>query len=282
MAGTRVIGVGLEDTADGCDAYVQADCTVDDLSEVIREHQPDAVFHGAGTGSIQLSLSDPQSDFRASVVSFQRILDATRREAPNAHVVFPSSASVYGEPESLPVAESAPIRPISPYGHHKAMCELLASEYSTCFDLRVTCLRIFSTFGFRQRKLLVWELAKQSIESGEIVVRGTGAEERDYLLVEDVVAVVFAAAQHATSQVVNVASGSSLTVASVAEAVAMGAGERTPIHYLGGHREGNPQVWRGDTTRLSDLITLPDRDLRAEIAELTRRWREAGLVESSA
>jgi len=112
-----------------------------------------------------------------------------RRSGRRPLVLFPSSAAVYGDLKETRADEETPLAPISPYGFHKAACELLGREYAECFGLRVVVCRLFSLFGPTQRRLLVWELYKQLSGPAQTVwLEGTGEEVRDYLHVEDAAA----------------------------------------------------------------------------------------------
>ena len=148
-----------------------------DISGIVSEFVPDMIFHGAGTASVSGSIESPLDDFRAAAVTWANVLDGIRRSGLRPVVMFPSSAAVYGNPKELPVREDAPVAPISPYGFHKAACELLAREYSECFGLTLVVCRIFSVFGPSQRRLLVWELFDQLSGPEPVVwLGGTGRE----------------------------------------------------------------------------------------------------------
>src|SRR5689334_24629851 len=111
--------------------------SVEDLVNVIREFGPDVVVNASGTASVGASVEDPLHDFQGSVQTCADVLEAVRRSGSRPLVVIPSSAAVYGNPASLPISEDAELRPISPYGFHKAACELLAREYAECFGLNI-------------------------------------------------------------------------------------------------------------------------------------------------
>ena len=137
QAGHDVVGLGR---AAGASthwpaAYKQTEATAEALGSRIGEVGPDLIFHGAGTASVAGSFADPQTDFHGSVQLFRSVLEAMRRSGSKAVLIFPSSAAVYGNPSALPVSEDAPIQPISPYGFHKAICELMAREYAASFAL---------------------------------------------------------------------------------------------------------------------------------------------------
>ena len=229
------------------------------LASSVRAVAPDVIFHAAGRASVGASLSAPAEDFGGSVIPWQTLLEAVRGMDVDKRprLIFPSSAAVYGNPESLPVAETAAAAPISPYGYHKRVCEILGDEYAACFGLDVTVLRLFSVFGAAQRRLLVWELFVQLIGGGETAwLDGTGQESRDFLHVDDLADALLAVATGPRAEglrgadVINVASGVERTVLELAGAVRDTVSPGKEIACRGHERPGDPKRWCADVGRL--------------------------------
>jgi UDP-glucose 4-epimerase len=256
-------------------AFLAADAAHSDLAPALRGFGPDLVLHAAGTASVGASLGAPLDDLRASVMTFANTLDAVRRAGVRSLVLFPSSAAVYGNPAALPVAEDAPLVPVSPYGFHKLACELLAREYAELYGLRVAVARLFSLYGSRQRRLLLWELFTQAAGEGpEVVVGGSGRESRDYLHAEDACAALLdvAAAAGPGLSVVNVASGEETRVEELAKLVVQTVAPGKRLVFRGETRAGDPAHWRADVRRLSLLGSAPPRPLARGVEECLRRW----------
>lgn len=260
-AGHELLGVGRASQPEvgWPGRHAQADVSSSDLADLMAEFAPDVLLHAAGTASVGASLARPLDDLRASVLTWANVLDSVRRSGARPLVVFPSSAAVYGDADALPVSESAPARPISPYGFHKAACELLAREHAECFGMRVLVCRLFSLFGEAQRRLLVWELYRQ-LEGAEAFVRleGTGDETRDYLHVDDAAAALLEFASSLSEErggcaVVNVASGEETRVLDLAEQLRALVAPAKEIRCLGHARAGDPRRWRADTSLLRSL-----------------------------
>ncbi len=277
--GHQVLGIGR--TAQAPDAwpgeYAAADVAHADLSPLVRDFVPDVVFHGAGSASVAASFAAPPEDLRATVQTFGNTLDAVRRSGARPLVIFPSSAAVYGNPETLPVREDAPLRPLSPYGFHKMMCELLAQEYATCFGVRSLVCRFFSVYGPAQKRLLLHQLFAQ-LESNtpEVRLEGTGDETRDYLYVDDLSAAVLklAAAATTTSTTVNVAAGQATRIRDLAELLATLHGSNKRIVAAGQPRLGDPPHWQADTTHLTQRIgPLSARPLPEGLKECLAAWK---------
>ncbi|HEY6230636.1 MAG TPA: NAD-dependent epimerase/dehydratase family protein [Pyrinomonadaceae bacterium] len=263
-AGHDVLGISraTQPSLDWPGQYVSADVVTADLAPVIREFAPDAIFHAAGTASVGASFKAPMDDLRASLLSWANLLDSAHRAGTPPLIIFPSSGAVYGQLESLPVNETARVNPISPYGFHKAACELLAQEYATCFNQRLVVCRLFSLFGEHQRRLLVWELFRQFAGDEDTVwLQGTGEETRDYLHVADMAAAVIMLAEvqiektaEGGCEFINVASGSETRVIDLAHQMRSLIAPDKKIRCRGVHRTGDPERWQGDITRLRTLL----------------------------
>ncbi len=122
--------------------------------KAVRHFRPDLVVHCAGTASVAASVQRPYTDFQSTVEVCAFVLNTLHDHAPGCKFILLSSAAVYGEPSTLPVSESTPCDPISPYGYHKWLCELLVREYRSLFNMNASSLRIFSAYGERQQRLV--------------------------------------------------------------------------------------------------------------------------------
>jgi len=262
--GHEVLGISraTQPPRDWTGKYVTADVVSADLTAIIREFAPDAIFHAAGTASVSASFIAPLDDLRAALLSWSNLLDSVRRSGARPLILFPSSGAIYGRLKSLPVKEDASVQPISPYGFHKAACELIAREYANCFDLRIIVCRLFSLFGEYQRRLLVWELYRQFAGSEDVVwLQGTGAETRDYLYAEDMAAAILLLMNHETQdtasinyRVLNVTSGVETGVLDLANQLGSLVAPKKEIRCRGIERSGDPGRWQGDISSLQALL----------------------------
>jgi UDP-glucose 4-epimerase len=229
---------------------------------------PALVFHGAGGSSVGESVRDPVTSLRDTVDATQVLLDFLIAHAPDATVVFPSSAAVYGAADPGPLVEDRPTHPVSPYGHHKLAAEALCIEAAKR-GLRVAIIRLFSVYGPGLRKQLPWELAlKLSACNKQVELFGTGAETRDFLHVDDVAALTafLAAKSFPTPLIVNGGTGIATTVAAFADTLAASLGKQVRFVFNGQSRAGDPQHYCADTTRLRSLGFTPGISLAAGLA----------------
>jgi UDP-glucose 4-epimerase len=168
--------------------------------------QPEVVVHCAGSGSVGYSLTHPMQDFERTVSTTLTLLEFLRLHSPETVFVYPSSAAVYGNVDTLPIAESTPLNPISPYGVHKKITEELIVSYSQHFSLPVAIARFFSLYGPGLRKQLLWD-ACTKLEKGDFDFYGTGYEVRDWLHVQDAARLLLTLSSHASSDAVIVNGG---------------------------------------------------------------------------
>ncbi|HYY93518.1 MAG TPA: NAD-dependent epimerase/dehydratase family protein [Pyrinomonadaceae bacterium] len=283
-AGHTMLGVGRasQPAQDWPGAHAQADVASSDLSDLIASFAPELLLHAAGTASVGASLAHPLDDLRAATLTWANVLDSVRRSGARPLLLFPSSAAVYGDTGDSPAREDAAAHPISPYGYHKAACELLAREYAECFGLSIVVCRLFSVFGEAQRRLLVWELYRQlASDASQVWLEGTGRETRDYLHVEDASAAMLELAEAFAGErarfgsverdgggserdsgnerdggvcrIVNVESGEETRVVELAERMRALVAPGKEVRCRGLARTGDPQRWRADASLLRAL-----------------------------
>ena len=119
---------------------------VDLVVATIEQHAIDAVMHFAALKSVEDSLADPGAYFDDNVGGTLGVLRAMARTGVR-RIVFSSSCAVYGMPDSLPVTESSPIRPMNPYGESKALSERMLPWFESAEGIRYAALRYFNAAG---------------------------------------------------------------------------------------------------------------------------------------
>ena len=253
------------------------------VRSAVAAASPGAVFHLAALASVGRSWEDPARVLRENVEMTVNVLEAVRAEAPEAAVVIASSGEIYGPPERLPVDESAPLRPQSPYAVSKAACDLLAGQYADAHGLRVVRLRAFNQAGPGQSDdYVVGTIARQIAEAEaagvpEAVVRtGNPDSARDFIDVRDA-ARAYVAAADAPSGVYNVCSGRAVSVRELVELAAAAA--RVPVrHEVDAARVRShdvPEV-RGSADELARATGWkPEIPLAQTVADAVESWRQA-------
>lgn len=148
----------------------------------------DAVIHLAALAGVRPSLERPAAYADVNVHGTSLLLEAAAAHGV-PHVVFASSSSVYGEREDGPFRETDPVeRPISPYAATKRAGELVAHSFHHAHGTSITCARIFTAYGPRQRPdLAIRKFAERMLRGDRVPIFGDGSSLRDFTFVDDLV-----------------------------------------------------------------------------------------------
>lgn len=256
-----------------------------DIGALVRRWNPRICIHCAGPASVANSVQNPAADFQGSVGGTQSLLEALRHQAPECRLVYLSSAAVYGNPVSLPIFETSPIQPISPYGFHKQMCEALCLEYTRVFGLRTAAVRIFSAYGPGLRRQVVADICSKlaAPASAPLELHGTGEETRDFIHVEDIVRGLVSVLDHGRfeGEVYNLASGSSASIRQVAEILGRRLNPAREIRFNGVQRVGDPLYWSANIDKLGATGFTPSVDLAAGLSAYAE-WFTSTSAQSAA
>ena len=197
----------------------------------IAEVRPDVVHHLAANAHVGRSWQDPAAYLHDNLAMTQNLLEAVRAEAPDAVVVVASSGEVYGPPATLPVDESAPLRPQNPYAVSKAACDLLAGFHADAHGARVVRARAFNHAGPGQEPAYAiasfTRQAAEGLERGDDPIRvttGNPRTRRDYTDVRDVVRAYRDLAARGEPGVFNVCSGSPASAGEIVTRIGVLAG----------------------------------------------------------
>ncbi len=130
-------------------------CDMQAVRKLFADYQIDAVIHFAAYKAVGESVSDPVKYYRNNLLSFINIIDAAR-EKGGCNVLFSSSATVYGEPEKLPVTEKSPRQSAtSPYGNTKQICEDILRDSVKAYEgVKGIALRYFNPIGAHPSALI--------------------------------------------------------------------------------------------------------------------------------
>lgn len=243
----------------------------------------DGVLHFAARSLVGESVTRPEMYWQGNVVASLRLLEAMRRHG-TPRLVFSSTAATYGEPEQVPIPETAPTRPTNPYGASKLAIDNMISSYAAAYGLAAVSLRYFNVAGahgrFGERHTVETHLIPivLQVASGlrpSVQVYGhdwptpDGTCVRDYIHVDDLAAahlLAVARAQPGEHAVYNLGSGAGFSVNEVIEACRAATGHPIPT-VAAPRRDGDPAVlvasseaarsalgWRPERTELATIV----------------------------
>ncbi|WP_298222761.1 NAD(P)-dependent oxidoreductase [Flavobacterium sp.] len=247
----------------GCDVvtdyvsedYIQIDATNSDYHVIFEKYDIDVCLNCSGAASVPLSLQHPFKDFSLNTLNVFKILEAIRAYQPQCKFINLSSAAVYGNPETLPIKETANLHPLSPYGIHKMQAEQICKEFHDYYHVKTCSLRIFSAYGEGLKKQLFWDLYQKFLNNDQIELFGTGNESRDFIHVDDIVRAIHLVIQNAKfgGEEINIANGEEFTIQYVAELFHTNFHNSKTIRFNNQVKQGDPLNWRADISVLKGL-----------------------------
>ncbi len=228
------------------------------------------VFHQAALASIARSMEDPLESYRVNLTGTLNTLLAAR-DAGVEKMVMASSCAVYGDIATLPLREDMAPQPLSPYAATKLAAEQCCAVFTRAYGLPTVCLRYFNVYGPRQRLGSAYAAVIPSfiasLSRGEPpIIYGDGAQTRDFVYVEDVVAANILAAEGDFDGVYNIASGRSITIKELVQTAARAMGiEAEPIHKEG--RPGDIRQSSADISKAAGVGYKPLYDITDGLKE---------------
>lgn len=255
------------------------------VSDAIAHCKPDHIFHLAAQSYPAASWGAPVATMRANVEGTIHVLEAVRRHAPQARVHIAGSSAQYGvvSPEHVPIKESHPMRPASPYGISKVGQELLGLQYFDSYGIHTVVTRSFNHVGPRQGdRTAIQTFCRQMalIEAGRqepVILVGNVEPRRDYTHVDDVARALWALIQSAPGgNVYNMCSGQAVRIGDIVDMVI--AKGRVPVEVRVDPARLRPvdePILRGDNSRLVAVTGWQPRITMPQIIdELLQFWRE--------
>ncbi|CAN5687666.1 UDP-glucose 4-epimerase [soil metagenome] len=198
--------------------------------ELIERRRPEVVFHLAAQIDVRTSVADPVLDAMINIIGSLHVLEGARRAGARKVVFASSGGTIYGEPsgDALPVKESYPQQPISPYGVAKKVVGDYLFAYRTLHELEYTALALANVYGPRQDPH--GEAGVVAIFAGKLLagetcrIFGDGEQTRDYVFVDDVVDAFVRAADKGGGLILNIGTGVETSVNDLYSTMARVAG----------------------------------------------------------
>src|ERR687889_281402 len=260
-----------------------ADVGLHDSAPVLAEVRPDAVLHFAARSLVGASQQQPEDYWHVNVGGSLALLEAMRA-ADCRRIVFSSTAATYGEPDTVPIPETAPTRPTNTYGASKLAVDHMLTSYAVAHGFAAVSLRYFNVagaaYGRGERHAtethlipLALQVAAGQRESltvyGEDYPTPDGTCIRDYIHVSDLAdahLLALTAPEPGEHRIYNLGNGTGFSVQEVVDAVREVTGHPVPVE-VGARRAGDP----------AQLVAASDR-IRADLGWTPRHTDLAGIV----
>jgi UDP-glucuronate 4-epimerase len=234
------------------------------------------VVHLAALAGVRPSIERPSAYADVNVHGTSVVLDAAARHG-GPRVVFASSSSVYGEREDGPFRESDPVeRPISPYAATKRAGELVAHTFHHAHGLSVTCARIFTAYGPRQRPDLAIRKFAERMQQGEkLPIFGDGQSLRDFTFVDDLVGgLVLALDRDLGFSILNFGAGRQVSVLDVVKILEHALGRKADLDWLPAQIGDVRRTWADISAAREMLGYAPTTSLEEGVGRFVE-WLES-------
>ncbi len=234
-------------------------------------NEVEAVIHFASFIYPEESIRFPEKYYKNNIANSVVLLEEMRKKKVNK-MIFSSSCSVYGEPKQIPVPETNPLNPITPYGETKKAFEKILELYFHSFGIKSISLRYFNPFGpneLHQPEIhAIPNFIKAVLEEKPIHVFGDGKQVRDFFFVEDLVKAHVLALKKINQinfDVFNAGSGFGHSVNEAIKEIFSLTKKETKILFLE-KREGDPVKLTADITKIKKKLGWkPETDFRTAL-----------------
>src|SRR5438128_1822992 len=200
------------------------------LETVFKDFRPDVVDHHAAQSNVPASVADPVYDASVNVLGGLNLLKLSAAHGVKKFIYISSGGAMYGEPDphDLPVKETAPVRPLSPYGASKQALEAWLGVYQRTFGMDYTILRYANIYGprqgIREEGAVVAVFATRMAADQPVTIDGTGQQTRDFVYVGDCVTANVAALERGSGGAFNIGTGRETSIREIFDGMAEVAG----------------------------------------------------------
>ncbi|MER3396166.1 MAG: UDP-glucose 4-epimerase [Acidimicrobiia bacterium] len=246
-----------------------------DLHRLMTDFGCEVVFHLAAQADVRVSVRDPLADARTNILGTIACLDAATKAGCRRFVFASSGGTIYGEPEEIPVTESHPQVPLSPYGIAKKAGHDYLYYYSKVQKLSGVSLALANVYGPRQDPFgeagVVAILGGVMLADEQATLYGDGTQTRDFVYVDDVVDAFILAIDHGEAEVLNIGTGKQTRILDLfAEIARLTDYDKEP--YFAPKRTGELMHIALDPSRAKEVLGwAPATSLTAGLAK-TIEW----------
>ena len=221
---------GARASADNQLTFHRLDIRSPEVVDLIARRKPEVIFHLAAQADVRVSVADPVFDADVNLLGTLRILEGARAASTSRVVFAASGGTLYGEPDvsELPLKESLPQHPLSPYGVSKKAALDYLVAYRKLHSLEFAALALANVYGPRQdphgEAGVVAIFAERLLRGQPVTIFGSGEQTRDFVYVDDVVDAFVRAATKGGGLVCNIGTGRETSVNTLFEEMARQAG----------------------------------------------------------
>ncbi len=252
-----------------------------DVERIVKKTVPDVVFHLAAQSFVVPSWKDPEKTFQTNFFGTYYLLEALRKTSPGAKILVACSSAEYGfiTKDDIPLAETSPLRPSSPYAVSKVGQDMLSYLYAKAYGMKVIRLRLFNTTGPKKTFDACSDFARGivEIEKGKKNSLTVGNLDglRDITDVRDTVRAMYLISQKGQDgDVYNICTGKAYKVSDLLKKlVAMSKVKIKIVKFPDPMRKIDDPIFVGDNTKLTKLGWKPEIPIDKTLSDILDQWR---------
>lgn len=254
------LSTGRRENLNAAARFYQMDVRDPELAKVFAAERPDVVSHHAAQISVRASVQDPLHDASINILGSLNVIENCAKFGVKKLVYVSSGGAVYGEPVYLPCDERHPVDALCPYGVTKHTPEHYLYLYRELYGLNYTVLRYPNVYGPRQDPFgeagVVAIFSQQMLSGEQVVINGTGEQERDFVYVSDIVDSNVLSIEKGDGGIYNIGSGVGTSINQIFQELSRITGyARPPVYgppkpgetfkiYLDATKAANELGWR--------------------------------------
>lgn len=218
---------------EGLKKVITGDISSEDTINTVKKCEPEHIFHLAAQAYVNKSFEQPLEVIKTNDWGTLMVLEAIRQSESVKQAVFTSSSEIYGSYDE-PIKEGYQLNPTSPYGASKAAADRYCFSYWNTYNLPVSIIRPFNTYGPRHTYDVVPKFIKLAIEGKDLTIYGDGEQSRDLTYVDDTVNafLIMASNTKAIGEAVNFGTGKDFTINQLAKKIVEFSKSKSKITHI--------------------------------------------------
>jgi UDP-glucose 4-epimerase len=215
--------------------FQRLDVRSEAMRELLQHRKPEVVYHLAAQADVRVSVANPGLDAEINILGSLNVIDGALHAGTRKVVFAGSGGTLYGVPESMPIREGHPQRPLSPYGVSKKVVGDYLHYYREIHGLEYTVLALANVYGPRQdphgEAGVVAIFAGKLLEGLRPTIYGDGEQTRDFVFVDDVADAFVRATEKGGGLLMNIGTGVETSVQQLFDLMARSAAFPEPARY---------------------------------------------------
>jgi UDP-glucose 4-epimerase len=258
--------------------FYELDVRDPEFARLIEAERPEVINHHAAQTMVRVSTEQPQYDAQVNILGILNLLTAAAKSGVRKVIFASSGGTVYGTCQHLPITESEPFAPESPYGISKATSEFYLRYFAANGGVHYTALRYANIFGSRDTissEHVITVFAKRLLQGVPPIIHWDGEQAKDYLYVDDAVQANVLALERGDDQAYNIGSGQPVSVNAIYRLLVKMTGINIEAQH-GPKRVGDVRLFYFDCSKAArELDWKPQIPFEAGIARTLEWFRQA-------